>query len=97
MYLNNIFIHTNDDGDGHVAAVWWVLEQLRKFSLFANLKKCRFNQEEVWFFCYVMSSKRIRIEDERIEIAKQWPEYKTSKCSLDLQTFIVNSFRDSVG
>ena len=40
VYLENIFIYTDDDGDGHVAAIWWVLEQLKKFSLFANLKKC---------------------------------------------------------
>ena len=40
VYLDDILIYTDDDGDGHVSAVRWVLEQLRKFSLFANLKKC---------------------------------------------------------
>ena len=40
VYLDNIFIYTDDDGDGHVSVVQWVLEQLRKFSLFAKLKKC---------------------------------------------------------
>ena len=40
VYLDNILIYTDDDGDGHVSAVRWVLEQLRKFLLFANLKKC---------------------------------------------------------
>ena len=39
MYLDDIFIYSNDDGEGHITAVWWVLEQLGKFSLFANLKK----------------------------------------------------------
>ena len=39
MYLDDILIYIGNDGDGHVAAVWWVLEQLRKFLLFANLKK----------------------------------------------------------
>ena len=43
VYLDNIFTYTDDDGDGHVAAVQWVLEQFRKFLLFANLKKCRFH------------------------------------------------------
>ena len=42
VYLDNILIYTYDDGDSHVVAIWYVLEQLRKFSLFANLKKCRF-------------------------------------------------------
>ena len=40
MYLDDILIYTNDDGDGHFTAVWWVLEQIRKFSLYANLRKC---------------------------------------------------------
>ena len=43
IYLDNILIYTDDDGDCHVTAVWWVLKQLRKFSLYANLKKCRFH------------------------------------------------------
>ena len=70
VYLDDILIYTDDDGDGHVSAVRWVLEQLRKFSLFTNLKKCRFHQEEVWFLGYVMSSKGIRIENEKIEAVK---------------------------
>ena len=71
VYLDDILIYTNNDGDGHVAAVQWVLEQLKKFSLFANLNKCRFYQEEVWFLGYVIFSKDIRMEDEKIEAIKQ--------------------------
>ena len=71
VYLDNILIYTEDDRDGHVAAVQWVLEQLRKFLLYANLKKCRFHQDEVQFLGYVVSSKDIRIEDKQIEAVKQ--------------------------
>ena len=74
VYLDNILIYIDDDRDGHVSAVRWVLEQLRKFSLFANLKKCRFHQEEVRFLGYVLSLKGICIEDKRIEAVKQWRE-----------------------
>ena len=74
IYLDNILIYTDDNGDGHVAVVRWVLEQFRKFSLFANLKKCQFHQKEVWFLGYMVSSKGIRMEDERIKAVKQWPE-----------------------
>ena len=85
VYLDDILIYTDDDGDGHVSAVRWVLEQLRKFSLFANLKKCRFHQEEVQFLGYVVSSKGIRMEDERIEAVKQWPEPQSVR---DIQVFL---------
>ena len=36
IYLENIFIYTDDDGDSHIAALQWVLKYLGKFSLFAN-------------------------------------------------------------
>ena len=47
VYLDDILIYTDNDGDGHVTALQLVLEQLRKFSLYVNLKKCQFHQEEV--------------------------------------------------
>ena len=70
VYLDDILIYTEDDGDGHVAAVQWVLEQLRKFSLYTNLKKCRYHQDEVRFLDYIMSSKGICMKDEQIEAVK---------------------------
>ena len=70
VYLNDILIYTDDDGDDHIAAVRWVLRQLRKYLLYINLKKCRFHQEEVWFLGYVVSSKGIHMEEEKIETVK---------------------------
>lgn len=55
-------------------AVRLVLDQLRKHSLFANLKKCRFHQDEVWFLGFVASAQGIRIEEEGIEAVKTWPD-----------------------
>ena len=40
VYLHDILIYIEDQGQGHVEAVWWVLNLLRKNGLFANLKKC---------------------------------------------------------
>ena len=74
VYLNDILIYTDNDGDSHVAAVQWVLEQLRKFLLFANLKTCGFHQEKIRFFGYVVSLKGIRMDDKRIDTVKHWPE-----------------------
>ena len=42
VYLDNILIYTKDLVQLHVDAVHWVLEQLRKHGLFANLQKCCF-------------------------------------------------------
>ena len=37
IYLDNILIYVKDPGQSHVKAVHWILDQLRKYSLFANL------------------------------------------------------------
>ena len=85
VYLDDILIYTEDESEGHVQAVRWVLDQLRKFSLYANLKKCRFHQEEVRFLGYIVSLWGICIEDERIKAVKQWPEPKSIR---DIQVFL---------
>ena len=85
VYLDNIFIYTEDQGRGHVEVVRWVLDILRKKSQFANLKKCHFHKDEVQFLGYVVSSQDIRMEDKRIKAVKNWPEPKSVR---DIQVFI---------
>ena len=85
VYLDDILIYTEDQGQGHMEAVRWVLDLLRKNGLFANLKKCRFHKDEVRFLGYVVSSQGIRMEDERIEAVKNWLELKSVQ---DIQVFI---------
>ena len=77
IYLDDIFIYTEDQGWGHVEAMWWVRDLLRKKGLFANLKKCRFYKDKVQFLGYVISSQDIQMEDERIEVVKNWPKQKS--------------------
>ncbi len=85
VYLDDILIYTDDPGQGHVDAVQWVLNILRKTGLFANLKKCRFHKDEVCFLGYVVSAQGVRIEDERIEAVKNWSEPKSVR---NIQVFL---------
>ena len=85
VYLDNILIYTKDAGQSQVKAILWILGKLRKHGLFANLKKCCFHQEEVCFLGYVVSSQRIRMEEERIDAVKAWLEPKSIR---DIQVFI---------
>ncbi len=64
VYLDDILIYTENKGKEHVQAVRWVLDQLRKHSLYANLKKCRFHQDEVRFLGYIVSHQGIWMEEE---------------------------------
>ena len=44
VYFDDIFIYIKDPGQAHVNAVWWILEELKKNSLFANFKKRCFHK-----------------------------------------------------
>ena len=85
IYLDNILIYTKDPGQLYVEVVYWVLDQLRKYLLFANLKKCWFHQEEIYFLGYVVLSKSISMETIRIEVVRKWPEPKSIR---DIQVFL---------
>ena len=85
VYLDDILIYTKDPGQPHVEVVCWILDQLKKYLLFTNLKKCRFHQDEVRFRGYVVSSKGISIEAERIKVVRKWPEPKSIR---DTQVFL---------
>ncbi len=74
MYFNDIFIYTKSKGKKHIQAVQWVLDQLRKHLLYANLKKYRFYQDEVRFLSYIVFHHGIRIEEERIKAVRDWSE-----------------------
>ena len=77
VYLDNILIYTKDESKAHVQAVHWVLDQLRKFLLYTNLKKCWFHQEKIQFLGYIVSLQGICMEDERIKAVEQWPKLKS--------------------
>ena len=85
IYLEDIFIYTKDPRKAHVKAVWWVLEVLRKYGLYANLKKCRFYKDEVRFLGFVVSRDGIKMEEERINAVKKWLEPQSVR---DIQVFI---------
>ena len=70
VYLDDILIYIEDQGQGHVKPVRWILDILRKNDLFANLKKCRFYKNEIRFLGYIVSSQGIRMENERIEVVR---------------------------
>ncbi len=67
MYLDDILIYTESKGKEHVEAVQWVLEQLQKYLLYANLKKCQFYQEEVRFLGYIVCHQGIWMQEKQIK------------------------------
>ena len=83
--LDDIFIYTKDLEKGHVETVRWILGVFKKYNLYANLKKCRFYQDEVRFLGFVVFTNNIRMEEEKINVVKKWPELESV---WDIQVFI---------
>ena len=66
VYLDNIFIYTKDLGQGHIKAVRWVLDILKRYRLFTNLKKCQFYKTEVCFLDYIVLAQRVKMKYKQI-------------------------------
>ncbi len=71
VYLNDILIFFIEKTD-HVNHVKQILERLRKFKLYASLKKCEFFITKVNFLEFVIFIKSISMNSSRIDIIKTW-------------------------
>ena len=63
VYRNDMLIYIKNECQGHINAVQWVLEKLRKHRLFANLKKCCFYKDKIYFLRYIVSAQGVRIKE----------------------------------
>jgi hypothetical protein len=54
-----------------------VLAVLRKEKLYANLKKCFFCLDKVVFLGYVVRTKGIAVDEEKVKAIKEWPTPKS--------------------
>ena len=77
VYLDKIMIYTEGLDQPYVKTVQQVLSQLRKYFLFANLKKCRFYEDEIRFLRYVVFLKKRSMKSEEIEAVKKWLKPKS--------------------
>jgi len=48
-----------------------MLKRLRKYSLYVNLKKCKFNITKIKFLNFIISSKDIQINLKKIKTIKK--------------------------
>lgn len=84
VYLDDILIYSTDR-ESHLQATRAVLQRLRDFKLYVNLKKCKFAVEEVEFLGFIVGRAGIRMDASRVSTVSEWPEPKSVK---DIQTFL---------
>ncbi len=78
IYLNNILIYSPDQQahDGHVRRV---LKRLQEYNLFAKASKCKFDQSEVEFLGFRVSTEGIKPNPGKVQTIHDWPAPKTVK------------------
>ena len=66
VYLNDIVIYFKDEAQ-HVENVKWILSRLREHKLFFNMKKCKFFKDSIEFLSFIVSSKEVQMQQDKIE------------------------------
>ncbi len=91
IYLNDILIFFVEKTD-YVDYVKQIFETLRKFKLYASLKKCEFFITKVNFLEFIIFTKSVSMNLSRIDIIKTWLR---SKMYQEIQVFLrfINFYR----
>ena len=76
VYFNDILVYSKNL-DEHINHLHCVLSVLRKEKLYVNLKKCSFCIDKVVFLGYVVSTKGIEVDEEKVKAIKEWPTPKS--------------------
>ena len=63
-YFDDILIYSKNLDD-HFIHLKYVLDVLRKERLFANFKKCTFCTDKLMFLGFVVSARRIQVDEEK--------------------------------
>ena len=65
IYLNDILIFS-EDSTKYRLHVQQILERLKDYKLYINLKKCKFDIDEIDFLNFMIFIKEIRMNSKRI-------------------------------
>jgi len=84
VYLDDILIYF-ENKDEHTLHVRIVLERLRQYKLYANLKKCFFRIKEIDFLGFIVTPDGVRMKESRVTTITKWP-LSTSVRELHVRT-----------
>ena len=76
VYFDDILIYSTSL-DLHIDHLKSVLTVLRKEQLYANLEKCIFCTNHVVFLGFVVSSKGVQVDEEKVRTIQEWPTPKS--------------------
>jgi hypothetical protein len=84
VYLDDILVFSRTEEE-HVTHVKEVLQRLREYSLYVNLKKCKWHTDSTEYLGYVITPEGVTINPERVKTIQEWPTPATVR---EIQVFI---------
>jgi len=84
VYLNNIIVYSNNY-EAYTHYVQIVLERLREYKLYINLKKCLFYITSIDFLGFIVSINGVLMEKSQVDAIREWPYPITFR---EVQVFI---------
>ena len=83
VYFDDIVIYSKYR-EQHLDHLTQVCTTLKKESLYGNLKKCSFFSDQVIFLGFIISSKGVSAEPQKVQVIVDWPKPKNIH---DIQSF----------
>jgi transposase InsO family protein len=84
VYLDDVLVFSQL-GEDHWDHVRKVMDRLRQYSLYINLKKCAFATESVEFLGFIVRTDGVTMDPSRVDTILEWPTPTTFK---DVQIFL---------
>ncbi|XP_057994324.1 uncharacterized protein LOC131174585 [Hevea brasiliensis] len=83
VYFDDILIYSKNM-DEHLHHLRYVFNVLRSEKLYANMKKCSFHLDRVVFLGYVVSSKGVEVDEQKVIVIRDW---STPKNASEVRSF----------
>jgi len=74
-YLDDILIHSNSEEE-HEGHVKWIMQQLLDAGLYMKPEKCEFHKTTVRYLGFIISTKRISMDEDKVETVRNWSQEK---------------------
>jgi hypothetical protein len=72
VYMDDILIYNNTWAE-HLQHIQQVLHTLRQHKLYANLEKCSFEMDRVYYLGYIIDQHGIHVDPAKIQFIHDWP------------------------